>query len=380
MRHKAILIIRMKILLHPAGLALLGACAFAAPPISATAAGFDCAKAHTTIEVTICETPALSELDTRLSVLYKEAVRHDPQIKETQRRWLSTVRNRCADQACLTAAYEQQIGALENLPWKARGHVSETAANLLPSMVDVTYFYGVSDLSLESLLLNPDAVLFGKKIIHWTNDDFTLLEQKLTEQIAIERDAAAVRQNKISDMGYQGRPVEEDHDYSFRKGVLNTVIASISTYQYLAREARTKHVRDLAAAEAEQRKQQVLKAQEEARLKAESRASEEQQVKAQTHTELSNVTWTLLALLALAIGGWIWNTFIRLRCVSCKSTKIDTLSIKQLDRWRGPKQVTERHSRGTNTRYVSTVYVKNQYHYECRDCGEDWAILRKEEL
>jgi len=364
---------------HPTWFALHLACVSMGAPLAAHAASIDCAKASTAIEATICEVPTLSTLDDRLNAAYQGALAREPAERQAQREWLANVRDRCEDQACLAAAYMQRLHEFETRT-VARQAVPAAAANPLAVMMDVTYFYGESDLTLKHVMSNPDGVLFDKKIVDWTDADFALLEEKLKQQVQVEWDTAAARREKIAGMGYQAGPVENDHDYSFRKGVLDKVLASIPKYQYLASETHKKAEQDSVQAKAEAERQQALKAQEDEQRAAAVQARERQQEEAQAQTTRSNRTWIVLAIVAAALGAWVWNKFIRLRCARCKSTNIDTLAVNEVDRWRGTKQVSERNSRGTNTRHVSTTYVKNEYHYACRDCGEDWLRRKKEEL
>jgi len=79
------------------------------------AASFDCAKAGTKIEKTICADVELSRLDELLGRFYygaAEFVKQQPCFKQDQREWLSKVRNRCDDAACLRKVYLERLGAL----------------------------------------------------------------------------------------------------------------------------------------------------------------------------------------------------------------------------------------------------------------------------
>lgn len=87
--------------------------------MGAQAASFDCAKASTPIEKTICADGQLSELDSQLMQVYKksltESVSADA-IKAEQRLWLKEVRNSCQDVACLKSAYSNRISVLTASP------------------------------------------------------------------------------------------------------------------------------------------------------------------------------------------------------------------------------------------------------------------------
>jgi uncharacterized protein len=84
------------------------------------AASFDCGKATTAQEKTICNTPSLSSLDEKLAKIYKEAMANalDPQaLKNEQRAWLKETRSCNAVPACLERSYETRISLL--LPKKS---------------------------------------------------------------------------------------------------------------------------------------------------------------------------------------------------------------------------------------------------------------------
>lgn len=87
----------------------------------------------------------------------------------------------------------------------------------------------------------------------------------------------------------------------------------------------------------------------------------------------------VLVTIVAAVGGLLWNKFKRNRCPKCKSTSYDTVNETETDRWSGNKTVTEKHSRGTNTRNVRTTYVKKLYEYRCKSCQNTWEKERKEE-
>jgi len=85
------------------------------------AAGFDCAKASTHIEKTICSSRKLSMLDSSLSQIYSKIVNAPlcndyqiPYIKDDQNKWLKEVRNKCLDAPCLTRVYTERISEINN--------------------------------------------------------------------------------------------------------------------------------------------------------------------------------------------------------------------------------------------------------------------------
>ncbi len=88
--------------------------------LSSTAwgASFDCKKASSFIEHTICSESELSKLDEDLLTAYKisldmcftdEAIK---QTKQEQRQWLKNVRNACTDVSCLKRVYKERIETL----------------------------------------------------------------------------------------------------------------------------------------------------------------------------------------------------------------------------------------------------------------------------
>lgn len=78
-------------------------------------ASFDCSKARTGTEKTICSSPTLSGLDEELAKTYESALKasdNPDMVKNREQRWLRTVRDRCRDEACLKRAYEDRLAQL----------------------------------------------------------------------------------------------------------------------------------------------------------------------------------------------------------------------------------------------------------------------------
>lgn len=76
--------------------------------VSAQGASFDCGKASTKVEHTICDSPYLSQLDTELGMAYQEALQVKEQadkIRQTHRQWMKG-RNACEDSSCVLKAYQ----------------------------------------------------------------------------------------------------------------------------------------------------------------------------------------------------------------------------------------------------------------------------------
>ena len=77
------------------------------------AASFDCSKAGTFIEHTICNDTKLSKLDEELAEAYKNAGKLAD--KKEQTAWLKSERNACQTAQCLHSAYEKRVQQLRNL-------------------------------------------------------------------------------------------------------------------------------------------------------------------------------------------------------------------------------------------------------------------------
>jgi uncharacterized protein len=91
--------------------------------ILARAAGFDCRKAGTPLEKTICQDPVASALDEQLAAAYRDAGQRCPDavLRTEQQRWLHEVRNVCRDVACLAPAYRSRIAELHTRQCRAAG-------------------------------------------------------------------------------------------------------------------------------------------------------------------------------------------------------------------------------------------------------------------
>jgi uncharacterized protein len=87
-------------------------------------ASFNCSKAGTSVEKTICASRVLSSLDEQLAEAYKSAIVLSGDrdlIKSQQQKWLRDIRDTCRDEACLKGAYENrlaQLAAAKQREWK----------------------------------------------------------------------------------------------------------------------------------------------------------------------------------------------------------------------------------------------------------------------
>ncbi len=82
----------------------------------ANSASFDCKKATTWVEKTICKNTELSNLDEAMAKKYKNHLVNESDDKDSkdwvtyeQRTWLKFQRNTCKDTACLIREYKERI-------------------------------------------------------------------------------------------------------------------------------------------------------------------------------------------------------------------------------------------------------------------------------
>jgi len=82
------------------------------------AASFDCKKAVTLVETTICAKDEISNLDSQVAQLYNNALDASVNlnsIKYEQNSWLKNVRDKCTNTECLKNAYLARIDELNKI-------------------------------------------------------------------------------------------------------------------------------------------------------------------------------------------------------------------------------------------------------------------------
>ncbi|WP_027147603.1 lysozyme inhibitor LprI family protein [Methylobacter tundripaludum] len=93
-------------------------------PSIAIGASFNCLKAGTSVEKTICASKTLSSLDEQLAKAYKSVILlsdHPDVDKSHQNEWLRNIRDKCQNEACLKNAYERrlaQLAATQQADWE----------------------------------------------------------------------------------------------------------------------------------------------------------------------------------------------------------------------------------------------------------------------
>jgi uncharacterized protein YecT (DUF1311 family) len=96
----------------------------------ASGPSFDCARAATAAERTICATPELAEADRLLDTVHRKAARRAG-LRREQIEWLA-MRDACANSYCIAASYESRIAELIDrvdlpLRYERRGSAAEPA-------------------------------------------------------------------------------------------------------------------------------------------------------------------------------------------------------------------------------------------------------------
>lgn len=84
-------------------------------PTIAFGASFDCTKASSSVEKTICANPSLSTLDDQMSQAYKDArarSNDQDQLKQSQLEWIKSVRKCDTNSICIQNSYTARISLL----------------------------------------------------------------------------------------------------------------------------------------------------------------------------------------------------------------------------------------------------------------------------
>lgn len=109
-------------------------------PTKVGAASFDCHKAATHMEQTICANKELSDLDTELASLYRrrlaelKSISKAEELRAAQRNWLKGVRLNCHTLNCFVTSYRvrlQELSQFENSALEEGRHSSTSEAETL---------------------------------------------------------------------------------------------------------------------------------------------------------------------------------------------------------------------------------------------------------
>ncbi|HEY5722550.1 MAG TPA: lysozyme inhibitor LprI family protein [Allosphingosinicella sp.] len=106
---------------------------------------FDCSRATSATERTICADPDLAKADRIMAVVHGKAIRRDG-LRREQREWLA-LRDSCADNSfCLAATYEARIAELMDrvelpLRYARRGSAAEPASLDMASLGEGAHLF-----------------------------------------------------------------------------------------------------------------------------------------------------------------------------------------------------------------------------------------------
>ncbi|MBH0005304.1 lysozyme inhibitor LprI family protein [Psychrobacter sp. SWN149] len=135
-------------------ISILGACLLST---YANAASFDCNKAATWVEKTVCDSPELSKLDETMAKKYKSNLATSSNYEDSkvfkdrlianQRTWLTFQRDTCKSEECLIREYKEYIEAQANygVAWDFSDELSRSD---LPSKNAFGNFSQKSQISL----------------------------------------------------------------------------------------------------------------------------------------------------------------------------------------------------------------------------------------
>lgn len=103
---------------------------------------FDCNKATTAAEKTVCANEKLARLDKQLSQLYKQVLAASSNMDEvrlSQRNWLIGRRNKCTDKACLETAYASRISEIvKSTKWMTNAKAQAICSTIVGAVNDGT--------------------------------------------------------------------------------------------------------------------------------------------------------------------------------------------------------------------------------------------------
>ena len=128
---------------------------------AAFSASFDCAKASTWLEQSLCSNSELSQLDEKMAIKYKAELasadnedygqNHRVNTRNAQRQWLRFQRNTCKSENCLIREYQEYLGkkSRNGVTW---GDAESLSASELPNKTAFGKFATTVNISMY----NPD--------------------------------------------------------------------------------------------------------------------------------------------------------------------------------------------------------------------------------
>jgi uncharacterized protein len=122
--------------------------------VHAHAASFDCNKAKSVLEHSICDDTKLNQLDAELGTAYQNLLKNrskseGQQVRQMQRDWLSTRENNCevSNANCLIKLYQQRISALQFQ--NSEKYASSAAAKLSGT------YHGIGNMEMQVVAIAP---------------------------------------------------------------------------------------------------------------------------------------------------------------------------------------------------------------------------------
>lgn len=228
---------------------------------------------------------------------------------------------------------------------------------------------------------DPNRVILGVKARDWKKEYLDQMLKQEEECMRSSTDPESIKRANLADIQTRAYPngvraIEAREQREQQERARAQQVAEENQRRIEAQSQAPSPQPVPATAQREPDKYEQIKIQ----MAQDAQRHEQFEVERRANQESANRLWIVLGIIIAALGGWSWNKFIRNRCPNCKSTSCETLSVTEGDRWRGTKAVTEKHSRGTNTRHVQTTYVKMIFLYRCKDCQHEWEKQRTEEL
>ena len=153
------------------------------------AASFDCSKADTPIEKTICAYPELSALDEQLASVYRVATTtaaNQNQLKQEQRTWLTQVRNKCEDTNCIALAYQNRINELTGNTSNQPLPANELTATNKPQVTQLVPAPPQNTIPTESATQqqrNPEISQQTERVAKIAQEDKEKVEQQKSESL-----------------------------------------------------------------------------------------------------------------------------------------------------------------------------------------------------
>jgi hypothetical protein len=235
---------------------------------------------------------------------------------------------------------------------------------------------------------NPDRVILGMKAREWKKEH---LDQMLTKEEECQRnsvDPDSIKKASLTDVRTRAYPNGvrsiEARDQRQQQEIARAqqVVEENQRVQRITEDQKQQQQQSRTAASQREQGREKVNEQYAQQAVLNSQSEVERQVE---HKKTENL-WIVLAGIAAAIGGWYWNRFVRNRCPICKSTSFDTISVTEIDRWRGTKAVTKTvpNSRGIKgqsykdvTKHVAATYVKNSHRLKCNSCQNVWEVEKE---